>query len=61
MGEKQHKSGNQRKYGRAGRRPSHKRYNIEERWAKNKERRIAKQVSKEAKKRTKIEARKASE
>lgn len=62
MGETQRKGGKKnRKYGRAGRRPSHKRYNIEERWAKNKERRIAKQVSKEAKKRTKIEARKASE
>ena len=51
MGETQRKSGKKhRKYGRAGRRPSHKRYNVEERWKKNKARRIAKQERKEAKK-----------
>lgn len=54
-----HKSGKKnRKYGRAGRRPSHKRYNMEERWLKNKARRIAKQARKEAKKRAKLAARK---
>jgi hypothetical protein len=47
-----------RKYGRAGRRPSHNRYNMEERWEKNKARRIAKQAKKEAKKREKLARRK---
>ena len=47
----------QRKYGRAGRRPSHNRYNLERRWEKNKARRIAKQAKKEAKKQTKLLAR----
>jgi hypothetical protein len=37
-----------RKFGRAGRRPSHNRYNNEKRWEKNKERKIAKQAKKEA-------------
>lgn len=37
-----------RKFGRAGRRPSHNLYNIEKRWEKNKERKIAKQAKKEA-------------
>lgn len=32
-----------RKHGRAGRKPSHKRYNNERRWEKNKERRIEKE------------------
>ena len=55
----EHKSGKKhRKYGRAGRRPSHNRYNNEMRWAKNKARRIAKQARKEAKKRAKLDARK---
>ena len=31
-----------RKFGRAGRRPSHKRYNTEKRWEKNKARKQAK-------------------
>jgi len=53
MGE--HKSGKKnRKYGRSDRRPSHTRYNMEERWAKNKARRIAKQARKEAKKHAKL-------
>jgi len=39
-----------RKYGRAGRKPSHKRYNAERRWEKNKARRIAKQKRLEEKK-----------
>lgn len=43
-----------RKYGRAGRKPSHNRYNLEQRWEKNKARRIAKQARKEAKKREKL-------
>jgi hypothetical protein len=43
-----------RKWGRAGRRPSHKRYNAERRWEKNKARRIAKQARKEAKKKEKL-------
>lgn len=60
MGEKQHKSGKKnRKYGRADRRPSHKRYCVEERWKKNKEHRIAKQAKKEAKKHAKLESRKS--
>jgi hypothetical protein len=51
------KPGNkQRKYGRAGRKPSHNRYNMEMRWIKNKAKRIAKQARKEAKKRAKLEA-----
>ena len=59
MGEKQPKGGKRhRKYGRAGRRPAHKRYNAEERWVRNKERRIAKQARLEAKKRVKLEERK---
>ena len=61
MGETQRKGGKKhRKYGRAGRRPSHKRYNAEQRWVKNKARSIAKQARKESKKRAKLEARKAS-
>ena len=52
MGETQHKGGKKnRKFGRAARRPSHKRYNMEERWLKNKAKRIAKQAKREAKKR----------
>lgn len=54
MGESTHKSGKKnRKFGRAGRKPSHNRYNAEKRWEKNKARRIAKQQKKEAKKRAK--------
>jgi hypothetical protein len=50
MGEVQRKSGKKnRKWGRAARRPSHRRYNLEKRWIKNKARRIAKQAKKEAK------------
>ena len=43
-----------RKFGRAGRRPSHKRYNNEKRWIKNKERKITKQAKKEALKKLKL-------
>jgi hypothetical protein len=39
-----------RKWGRAARKPSHRRYNAEKRWEKNKKRRIAKQKKFEAKK-----------
>jgi hypothetical protein len=40
---KTHKSGKKhRKYGRSSRRPSHHRYNLEQRWIKNKARRIKK-------------------
>jgi len=39
-----------RKFGRAGRKPSHNRYNVERRWEKNKARRIAKQKRFEEKK-----------
>jgi hypothetical protein len=35
-----------RKYGRTERSPSHKRYNEEQRWIKNKVRRILKQITK---------------
>ena len=47
---------NNRKFGRAGRRPSHNRYNIEKRWEKNKERKIAK--AEKAKKRAAEKAKK---
>jgi len=51
MGEAARRTGKKnRKYGRAGRKPSHARYNAEKRWEKNKARRIAKQAKKEAKK-----------
>lgn len=43
-----------RKFNRAGRRPSHNRYNFEQRWIKNKERKIAKQARKEAAKKVKL-------
>jgi hypothetical protein len=46
-----------RKFGRAGRRPSKARYNGERRWEKNKAKRIAKQARKEEKKRIKLEKR----
>jgi hypothetical protein len=60
MGEQPRKSGKKnRKFGRAGRRPSHNRYNLEKRWEKNKARRIAKQAKKEAKKREKLLRRKS--
>ena len=42
-----------RKIGRAGRKPAHKRYNVEMRWLKNKARKIAKQKRLEEKKRLK--------
>lgn len=59
MGETQRKTGKKnRKYGRAGRKPSHNRYNVERRWEKNKARRIAKQAKREAKKREKLLRRK---
>ncbi len=48
-----------RKFGRAGRRPSHNRYNLERRWEKNKARRIAKQKRFEEKKAAKKARRKA--
>jgi len=51
-----HKEGKKnRKYGRAGRKPSHKRYNNERRWEKNKERRIRRQARIEEKQRAKAE------
>ena len=43
-----------RKHGRAGRRPAHKRYNAEKRWEKNKARRI----EKEKRRQDKLKARK---
>ncbi len=53
---KARKSGKKnRKFGRAGRRPSHNRYNLEQRWIKNKERKIAKQARKEEAKKAKNE------
>ena len=48
-----------RKWGRAGRRPSHNRYNMERRWEKNKARRIAKQQRFEEKKAAKKARKKA--
>ena len=45
------RKGGKRKIGRAARKPSHQRYNVERRWEKNKERRakkIAKQIAKKA-------------
>ena len=42
--------GGARKIGRGMKKPSHNRYTMEQRWVKNKERRIAKQVKLEAKK-----------
>lgn len=48
-----------RKWGRAGRRPSHNRYNLERRWEKNKARRIAKQQRFEEKKAAKKARKKA--
>ena len=42
-----------RKHGRTARKPSHKRYNTEKCWLKNKVRRIAKQQKFEAKKASK--------
>jgi hypothetical protein len=42
-----------RKIGRATRKPAHKRYISEQRWVKNKERKIAKQKRLEEKKRLK--------
>lgn len=54
MGETPRKSGKKnRKFGRSGRKPSHKKYNAEERWKKNKARKIAKQRKKEEKNRQK--------
>ena len=55
MGETQKRRGGKknRKYGRSARKPSHFRYNLEERWKKNKARKAAKQAKKEAKKRAK--------
>lgn len=49
---------NNRKFGRAGRRPSHNRYNIEKRWEKNKERKITKQAKKETAQKAKKDTRK---
>lgn len=48
-----------RKFGRAGRRPSHSGYTMEKRWEKNKARRIAKQQKLEDKKAAKKSRRKA--
>jgi len=48
------KGGNKsRKFGRAGRRPSHNRYNVERRWEKNKERKQAKHLRELARKASK--------
>lgn len=58
MGKTQSTGGKNSKFGRASRRPSHNSYNLEQRWAKNKARRIAKQARKEAKKRDKLKSRK---
>lgn len=41
--------GGARKYGRGIRKPAHNRYTMEQRWIKNKERKIAKQAKLEAK------------
>jgi hypothetical protein len=41
--------GGARKLGRGMRKPSHNRYTMEQRWIKNKERRVAKQAKLEAK------------
>ena len=50
MGDTPRKSGKKnRKWGRAGRRPAHKRYNAEKRWEKNKAKRAVRQAKKEAK------------
>jgi len=46
-----------RKYGRSARKPSHKFYNLEQRWLKNKARKIAKHNRMVEKKRAKKEAR----
>jgi len=43
-----------RKHGRAGRKPSHHRYNTEQRWVKNK----AKRIEKERKRQERFEKRK---
>lgn len=60
MAETPRKTGKKhRKYGRAGRRPSHKRYNIEKRWEKNKARkaaRIKKQLERKAARKARKEA-----
>jgi len=57
MSDTPRKSGKKnRKFGRAGRRPSHKRYNIEKRWGKNKEKKQERHKRKVARK----AARKAS-
>ena len=54
MGEDTRRKGKKnRKWGRAGRKPAHKRYNNEMRWLKNKAKRIAKQAKFEAKKKAK--------
>ena len=47
--------GGARKYGRGMRKPAHNRYTIEQRWIKNKERKIAKQAKLEANKKLKRE------
>ena len=53
MGDTQRGGQKNRKYGRAGRRPSHNSYNAQERWKTNKARTIAIQKRLEAKKRAK--------
>ena len=40
--------GGTRKIGRAGRKPAHKRYNAEQRWIKNKAKRIKKELKRQA-------------
>ena len=58
MGETVRRTGKKnRKYGRAGRKPSHARYNAEKRWEKNKAKRIDKQAKKEARKKDKLAGR----
>jgi hypothetical protein len=59
-GNPQRKSGKKnRKFGRAGRKPSHNRYNAERRWEKNKARRAAK-IQKQLEKKAARKARKAA-
>lgn len=53
------KGGKNRKIGRSSRKPSHKNYNLEKRWEKNKARKAAK-IKKELEKKVARKARKES-
>jgi hypothetical protein len=58
MSNKSSKGGNSRKHGRAGRKPSHNRYNVDRRWEINKARKAAKikkQLEKKATRKTRKE------